>query len=490
MSDEQSVPMDPFLTARGRSELARPIGRREFVRATSGLLVATAFGSACADPSSVETGTVSVSIQGLGPGLTTAGQATISGDGIAPITFDLPPLDSVQQSVTAGNYNVVYSPPAGYTVAPGTSNQQAVIVLALQTTEVGFSVVQASGTIRVTISGLVGATLGGNALAARTDVVNQTPQAIVVPASGTIDTSVLPGNYSVSFVPPSGYQLAVGQAASQSANVVTGGTAIVNFAVVQVAAPTGIIFSSDWTTALGNTDAALRDTGKASAWSIRGSGDIIVVASTGLDFPTQNVLRINSDGGSGGILRKTGLPIPAVGESRWYRWYLRQTHVDGLADNETHPMQDGNAASDTNWMFKVYHNAGGAGHWTPQLWAGNGIQAWPNTNFTGPVLDKHVTYRVEVQAHRVGATTYQLHIRIYNSANTLIAQDSDFQNGDNSGTLAGNPTLTFRDVNNLGGLNVGSNGIFPAHSSAFLYGYQGGIAVSASGWIGPYAGGV
>ena len=78
----------------------------------------------------------------------------------------------------------------------------------------------------------------------------------------------------------------------------------------------------------------------------------------------------------------------------------------------------------------------------------------------------------------MGATTFTLHIRVYNSANTLLYDDRNFTNQDGTATLASNPTFTFVNVANLDGLNAGINGLsgsewFPS----VLYMYQGAMAV-------------
>jgi hypothetical protein len=258
------------------------------------------------------------------------------------------------------------------------------------------------------------------------------------------------------------------------------------------APPSDVLFFTDWRTATGNSNAAVTDGGK---WNIVSNGStetMNVIPSTGLDFPSTNVFQmIATERWQGfGIVRKTGIPVPAVGESRYYRWYIRMMQVDNLADEQTHPIQDGNAASDTNWMFVVY-NGGGAtgvprGQWQPQFWSeGTGGN---NARWYGPFLTKNQTYRVELQIHRIGSSTYRMHVRIYNRAGTLIASDADIRNIGNSMNLASNPTLNFNNVNNLDGLNAGNNGIGAPAPFPFTYAYEGCFAVRRDDWCGPYTG--
>jgi hypothetical protein len=256
--------------------------------------------------------------------------------------------------------------------------------------------------------------------------------------------------------------------------------------------PTGaMLFASDWSSATGITSAALMDAGKSLPWNLIGGQGLEVVPSAGLDFPTANVLKVNVlQVTSGfGLLRRTGLPTLQLGASRYYRWYSRVTIPDGVStsDPETHPHQDGNAGSQTNWSFNVYHNAGG-GTWRPQL--RHSVGPWPNNRWTGPALSKSATYRFELQVQRVSETTFNMHVRIYGSNNVLLFDDDDFRNDNGTATLASNPTFAFNSVANTDGFNAGLNGLAGTdwHPSA-VYMYQGGIAICATTWCGAYVAG-
>jgi hypothetical protein len=252
-----------------------------------------------------------------------------------------------------------------------------------------------------------------------------------------------------------------------------------------------VLFASDWSTATGTSDAALRDTSKPLPWTMLGGQGLEVIPSAGLDFPTTNVLRVTAIQATSGFgaLRRSGLPVPAVGESRFYRWYSRVAIGDGVAsgDPETHPHQDGQAGSQINWSFNVHHDLGAAGMWTPQLRTQSGINAWPNHWWTGPALSKNVTYRFELQVHRTGTGTFNLHVRIYDTNGNLLHDDASFRNDNGTATLASRPTLNFNTVSSLDGFNAGLNGLagsdwFPSR----VYMYQGAIAVCGTDWCGPY----
>ncbi|HEY0674232.1 MAG TPA: Ig-like domain-containing protein [Longimicrobiales bacterium] len=254
-----------------------------------------------------------------------------------------------------------------------------------------------------------------------------------------------------------------------------------------------IVFSSDFSTALGTSSAAVTDGGR---WNIQATTPetMRIISAAGLGFPSANVMEMiaTSERQGFAIIRKTGMPIPAVGESRYYRWYIRVMQPDNLSDYNSHPIQDGNAASQTNWMFLVIGQGGPgsvpAGHYQPEFWANSA--AYPNQRWYGPDLPKNQTYRYELQIHRVTSTQFQMHVRIYNSAGTLVADDDDFRNYDVGVTLASNPTFPLTAATNLDGLNAGNNGIanLPAGSN-FTYAYEGAFAVCSGGWCGPYVAG-
>lgn len=470
----------------------QPIDRREFVVRTSGVLALGAFVSACSDP---DAGTVRVTISGLLPGFTSAGSATITGDGLAgPLVIQFPGVATGEARVRAGTYHVVYEPPAGYAMAAGSPNDIEVTVRSGEPTEVEFDVVQASGTLQINVQGLGSSTSGGSAAVQRTDIAGQTSITLPIPAAGSASTSLVPGTYSVTYTPPSGFALNAGQVNPRSLVVTGGQTQSTTFQVTaeSVQPPVGIIFHSDFSTALGSGDAAILDTAKSVPWSIRGGAGMEVIASTGLDFPTANVLRVNALTSNSGfaIVRKTGMPVPSVGQSRYYRWYIRAGA--NIEDSNTHPIQDGQNAGASNWQFEMLHTIGGANKWTVQFKHAAVQQNFLNQNFRGPALDVNVTYRFEVHLQRTSATAYNFHVRVYNSANTLLFSDANFTNVDQGIPhlgAQGTGQFGFGNAANLDGLNGGCNGVAPL-SSDRLYSYQGGFAVGGTDWIGPYAGGI
>ncbi len=245
--------------------------------------------------------------------------------------------------------------------------------------------------------------------------------------------------------------------------------------------PSTRIFAADWPT-LGADRAALL---WGSEWRMHGGQGLEVVPSTGLDLPMPHVLRVTAVGATSGhaFLRKTGLQVPAIGERRFYRWYFRATMPDGLEDQESHPFQDGNASSQSNWLFHVWHNRGGAGRWTPEIRASG--NAWPDARWYGPALSNGVTYRFELQLHRTADSIFTLTPRIHDARGALLAGPEAFTN-EQGRTGLESFSSRIRNPAELGGLNAGLNGIAGSPQWPFVYGYQAGVAVCARERCGPW----
>lgn len=262
-----------------------------------------------------------------------------------------------------------------------------------------------------------------------------------------------------------------------------------------------LVFASDWSTGTGEGAAAMLDTRQAIPWDRQfgnGNGNE-VVAATGLGFPAgmTNVLKAvmewNGSGAATDALRLDNaskiIPVPDVGEGIFYRWYIRIDTPDTFtADDSVHPFQDGFAVSDCNWWFRVITRTNGT--WVPELRMAN-ANTWPNYGWQGPALAKGVVYRFEVNVHRNAASTYQIHVRVFNSTNTLLYDDDDFANLSGTATLASNPSHNFDTLENLAGFNAGHNGVVGGTVGQFPYihSYQGGFAICVMGWCGAYVAG-
>jgi hypothetical protein len=248
------------------------------------------------------------------------------------------------------------------------------------------------------------------------------------------------------------------------------------------------LFVSDWSNSTGTDDTAVRDGEK---WNPNpGANNQLtgVVSSTGLDFPTTNVLEVVvNESGAGKVIRKTGLTVPDESEDRYYRWYFRTVFPDDLnstsGDTNTHPIQDGQSIGSTNWAFNVNFDYD-AENWNADFQVLN--QSYPLNHWWTPTLQKNITYRFELHLHRYNVSHYQIHPRVYWSNNTLLYDDDDFTHTDSSNTLADlNPYFPFENVNYLDGLNSGFNGLLDPTREAILY-YQGAFCVKSDDWCGEY----
>lgn len=258
-----------------------------------------------------------------------------------------------------------------------------------------------------------------------------------------------------------------------------------------------LIFASDWSTATGTSDAALRDTGKVLPWeTLNGTNtNRSVDVSTGLDFPSTNVLRIgttwNGSGSSSFIPRLTGeLPALNAGNTRYYRWYMRWVVPDTVSTWGTpHPIQDGPDGGNYNWEMEA--RRGTAGLKVSPMWTPSGA-VYPNNRWAAlDGLNVGETYRIELQLARTTGLLYTLNPRFYDSSNTLVLDASDFlnQTGTGSTSLASGFEFTLSDAALLQDFQCGTNGAFQGTTSGdhpVDYCYQGCFAISDETWCGAY----
>lgn len=270
--------------------------------------------------------------------------------------------------------------------------------------------------------------------------------------------------------------------------------------------PTDMVFRTPWATSTGTTDAARRDTAQAVPWTTTNTRLNEVLAATGLDFPSTNVYKAIAQWsgnpaqvnftdiltlGNPNASPPTGpLSVPAIGESLYYRWYQRVLVANAL-DSTTatpHPMDVGPGAAQHNhsYEFDVLQN----GTWRPGFKVQN---AYPNNRwYSTTYLNKNQTYRLELHVHRVDATTFNLHVRVYDSSNVLLLTDGYFRNQRGSGslTLASTPAFTIDNEDYWKTWKCGNNG--PAWNNIVEGDHPydmwcfGGVAVRTDDWCGAF----
>ena len=456
----------------------------------------------------VSSGTIQVTVTGLTGSPPDGGTAVAQRTDVSatPVNINISAAGSGSASVPTGTYTVTYSPPAGFNVNGGVTNPVTGLVVTLSAPAgVSFAVSPpvSTGTIQITINGLTGSPPnGGSASAQRTDAA-ASPVPISISAAGSGSAVVPAGTYTVTYSPPGGFQISAGSSNPRTGqSVANGGTTNIAWNVEVVVPGPGLLFESDWSTATGGADNALRDTNKALPWDARTGtlGVLDVIPAAGRQFPANmaNILRVKRQAGSPtfGFMRIADKwPEPAVGESLFFRLYLRNEISDVEGDkglNSHHPIQT-DPSGPWAWHFSCNGNG------TFPIYFGVTNAPFPKNHwilgiFPGVALSKSGTYRLEWRIRRDSATLYSVHSRIYNSSNQLVwsedgvgASGGAFM-GESAGTqptqAQANGTMQLTSNTDLRHLEIGSNGGPTFIQDEFFY--YGGMMVRKDNWCGPY----
>jgi hypothetical protein len=441
-----------------------------------------------------QTGVLRLNVTGLQAGFTTAGRATITGGGLsAPLVLD-PLQATTQTTLTPGSYQVAYEPPSGYTMASGSAAvQNANVVGGTTPTDVNFAVVQATGAVRVNVSGLqAGFTSAGQATI--TGASLSSPIVLNL-TQATAQASLVPGSYHVSYAPPSGYAMAAGSSAEQDVTVNAGPPTDVNF-VVQVSGGTSptIAFAAQWRTT-GQTDANFMDAGRFSATccQIPASNGIETAASLGLtNWPTANAF-VNRAFGSGWTATRqaeANLGNPVNGEHRYFRFFyqcLIPTSVTGSGGVE-HGVEssDGFSPLGTNtkgWNIMRIPRTD-VDDWYVSF---RDIESGARYEAQGISLQRNKTYRIEWHVI-YGASTYTIEIKVFDETGVQRVSEADFRNLSNQPLtgVAFAYTAAFHRCARVG--NNGPSSNFPIGGVTDGMGMHahGAFAYSKNGWLGDY----
>jgi hypothetical protein len=261
-----------------------------------------------------------------------------------------------------------------------------------------------------------------------------------------------------------------------------------------------VVFASDWSTAAGTSDSALRDGGRwTNLYCAQAAQTLTVVPGGPVGWTkTPNVLRLQQLGPTScGTLEKTEL-LP-VSTSHWGRLYFRNdesgtqhNHVATYNPGIGAPIQvafwnrNGSAAGVSIFLRTYYRANGELATYPTNLWF-IGTQDSPNV----ARLAHGTWYRYEWHMEYVTPTTYRIWPRIYDLAGTLLFDATRFYQNDYplSGThslaswyAAGN-SFGFTDVTLARRLGLGNEG--PGGSTnTGGYWYHADVAISLDGWIG------
>jgi hypothetical protein len=449
----------------------------------------------------VSTGTIQVNVTGLTGSPANGGTAVAQRTDAAgtAVNMDVSVAGAASAVVPTGTYTVTYTPPAGFSVT-GTNPGTGLAVGLGAATPANFtaSANPTTGQILITVTGLTGAPGGGSVSAQLSNGTGSTFNGTLSTPSGGSSSATLssvpPGAYNVTYTPPSGFRLQAGQANPAAATVTAGNTANVNMTAEAV--PTaGILFHSDWSTATGTTEAALRDTSKAKPWTARRDNDgiLTVVAAAGRGFPAgmTNCLRVGHlapQVHSAEVSNDNVWPVPNVGDKLFFRLYLRNEIADNQGDlsttiNSHHPVEPASGTCANAWSLTYASKNDGT---FPFRFATLENTSPRNRWILGPSqanLQKNHTYRFEWMLERQ-AGGFLLEIRVYNEAGALLYDKNSIYNNAGTLTLAASGLLTM-NATCLNKLLVGTNGggwVF----SATQYSYFGGVMVRSDDWCGPY----
>lgn len=267
------------------------------------------------------------------------------------------------------------------------------------------------------------------------------------------------------------------------------------------------VFSSDWSTATGQTLNAVSD---GSKWNFNvghideGANSVIEVVNCvaegiSVGAPSTNCLRINTVESGGNILSgQVGINglwnTPANGQSRWAGMWLYCAILDSvgnIANNGSHhPMESANGSEDgTGYQWEFYSKNNGTFPWQINTQNGGGANnKWLPYNAGEQFLSKNVWLYIEWKRTKVGVNSYTFDTRITSALGIrLYSSTGDGTLGtisNSSGVLMNASPLASSDAE-AKLFQVGSNG-----GSCFLglanpcHRYIAKFGVSSIGWIG------
>src|SRR6266550_1712173 len=251
----------------------------------------------------------------------------------------------------------------------------------------------------------------------------------------------------------------------------------------------GVLFESDWSTALGNDPvSALRDGGRWSWEADWGGGKIMSVVPGGPDG--HNALRVVQRGGSfAAFIEKDNLVPPST--DFYVRYYMRNDDTSPSGDHVVVPDYQNYAnltymrkySSSTGWRFVI--SMYGCSFIYPISHIGPAVE-----------LAHGAWYRIEYYVHFVNPTQIQVHVRVYDAAGTQILGDADFRqedygnqvwNGRSDWTLASLYASGFSYCVNPVALTmfaVGNNGNGGAVDTGLPW-YYANLQIRSDRWPGP-----
>jgi hypothetical protein len=256
-----------------------------------------------------------------------------------------------------------------------------------------------------------------------------------------------------------------------------------------------LVFRSTWETALGNSEAAVRDTGSTTdgAWDTLycGVGTVAeVVANTGLGWTrTPRVLRMTQRGAFCAQVEVANV-VPA-NTTHWGRFFFRDDETDtGYTHFGSYPAIGSLELS----IFSRYAGATGGRHFVNAYFGASYPFSQWSIGVAGVAgvseLPRGVWYRYEWEFRYITPTTYRIYPRIYSMAGTLLYSEASFFRADYPGS--GHSLQTYYDAGNSFVVNDTARARTYGHGNHGPPGgpdngesiYTADLAFSTVGWIG------
>lgn len=310
------------------------------------------------------------------------------------------------------------------------------------------------------------------------------------------------------------------------------------------------MFHADWSTAVGVTPAALRDTDKTIPFDYAADFGgqevmrVVTAASAGIGVPVGmvNLLRIRRNNVDSGGFCKIGTNSAGTATSfKWAAlgvgesWYARVYSYCAVPDSEGKILIPGAVGALSHHPWQQPHDIGhiellndysyNDGTLNCEFFTGAGSSAAPrdkaqlgvfigDTDVLGQRLPKLTLLRREMMWRRDTSTTFSCYIRIYDATNESSGgngvllwsedgvgalQGTVCQQGQGSASMklgdgaygTVSPTTILDDLRSIG---IGENGGWHSYTQDVFF-YIGGVAIAqgptaSTTWIGKYSGGI
>ena len=260
---------------------------------------------------------------------------------------------------------------------------------------------------------------------------------------------------------------------------------------VTVVPPGGVVFESDWSTATGTSQSAVRDgTRWGNYWEFNnGTGAQLMSVVTG-GPGGRNALKVLQRGQNlAAAVQQDGLPI--LSTDYYVRFYMRNDDTSPSGDHAVTP--DIYTYANLTYIRKMSGSSGW--QFVMSLY---GCEALYPFIHLGPAitLAHGVWYRFEYFVHFVDATHVQVHPRVYDANGTQILGDADFRQQDwGSATWNGRSDWTLASLYAAGyhfcvnpvslqSFAMGNNGQAGSVDTGLPW-YYAGLQIRTDRWPGP-----